>query len=83
MPATDPISSAITDQLTRALGQAVIRIWSNLPQEVQDHLFKEAVSSQGESIRSQLAIFLHDKHTRTLDPLGNPREMKEPDSLGG
>jgi hypothetical protein len=83
MPATDSISNAITDQLTRALGQAVIRIWSNLPQEVQDHLFKEAVSSQGESIRSQLAIFLHDKHTRTLDPLGNPREMKEPDSLGG
>jgi hypothetical protein len=83
MPATDPISSAITDQLTRALGQAVIRIWSNLPQEVQDHLFKEAVSSQGETIRSQLAVFLHDKHTRTSDPLGNPREMKEPDSLGG
>ena len=33
--------------------------------------------------RSQLAVFLHDKHTRTSDPLGNPREMKEPDSLGG
>ena len=34
-------------------------------------------------LRSQLAVFLHDKHTRTSDPLGNPREMKEPDSLGG
>jgi hypothetical protein len=83
MPPTDPISSVITDQLTRALGEAVIRIWSNLPQEVQDHLFKEVVASQGEEIRSQLAVFLHDKHTRTSDPLGNPREMKEPDSLGG
>ena len=41
----------VTDQLTRALGEAVIRIWSNLPQEVQDHLFKEAVASQGEAIR--------------------------------
>jgi hypothetical protein len=30
----DPINSVITDQLTRALGEAVIRIWSNLPQEV-------------------------------------------------
>jgi hypothetical protein len=50
---------------------------------VQDHLFKEAVASQGESIRSQLAVFLHDNHSRTADPLGNPREMKEPDSLGG
>jgi hypothetical protein len=40
-------STAITDQLTRALGEAVIRIWSHLPQGVQDRLFKEAVASQG------------------------------------
>jgi hypothetical protein len=78
MPPTDPTSRLVTDQLTRALGEAVIRIWSNLPQEVQEHLFKAAVSSQGEPIRSQLAAFLHDKHTRTADPLGDPREMKEP-----
>jgi hypothetical protein len=78
MPPTD---STTKEQLTRALGRAVIRIWSNLPQDVQDHLFKEAVASQGES--TQLVVFLHDKHTRTVDPLGDPREMKEPDSLGG
>src|SRR6266567_8839482 len=42
-----------------------------------------AVASQGESIRSQLAVFLHDKHSRTADPLGKAREMPEPDSLGG
>ena len=83
MPPTDPTSSVITDQLTRALGEAVIRIWSNLPQEVQNHIFQEAVASQGEAIRSQLAVFLHDKHSRTSDPLGNPREMTEPDSHGG
>ena len=83
MPPTDPTSNVITDQLTRALGEAVIRIWSDLPQEVQDHLFKEAVASQGESIRSQLAVFLHNKHSRTSDLLGDPRDMKEPDSLGG
>ena len=83
MSPTGLSSSLITDQLTRALGQAVIRIWSNLPQDVQDHLFKEAVASQGESINiSQLAVFLHDRHSRTADPLGNPREIKEPDSLG-
>ena len=76
-----PTDSTTKEQLTRALGGAVIRIWSNLPQDVQDHLFKEAVASQGES--TQLAVFLHDKHTRTVDPLGDPREMKEPDSLGG
>jgi hypothetical protein len=79
----DTISGVIADQLTRALGEAVIRTWSNLPQEVQNHLFQEAVTSQGESIRPQLAVFLHDKHSRTSDPLGKPREMTEPDSLGG
>lgn len=79
----DPISGVMADQLTRALGEAVIRTWSNLPQEVQNHLFQEAVTSQGESIRPQLAVFLHDKHSRTSDPLGKPREMTEPDSLGG
>jgi hypothetical protein len=83
MPPTDPTSNVTTDQLTRALGEAVIRIWSNLPQEVQDHLFREAVASQGETIRSQLAVFLHDRHQQTLDPLGGPRETTEPDSLGG
>jgi hypothetical protein len=83
MPSADPIPSVTADLLTRALGEAVIRIWSNLPQDVQLHLFQETVTSQGESIRPQLAIFLHDKHLRTSDPLGNPREITEPDSLGG
>src|SRR6266446_5671679 len=81
--AMDPIPSVAAEQLTRALGEAVIRIWSNLPQDVQNHLFEEAVTTGGESIRSQLAVFLHDKHSRTADPLGKPREMPEPDSLGG
>jgi hypothetical protein len=44
---------------------------------VQDRLFKEAVASRGEFIRSQLAAFLHDNHERTSDPLGDPREVKE------
>jgi hypothetical protein len=83
MPSTNTIPRVTVDQLRRALGEAVIRIWSNLPQDVQDHLFKEAVGSQGESIRAQLAVFLHEKHSGTSDPLGNPRETTEPDSLGG
>jgi hypothetical protein len=83
MPSTGPIPSVSANQLTRALGEAVVRIWSNLPQAVQNHLFQEAVASHGESIRLPLAVFLHDKHPRTSGPLGNPREMTEPDSLGG
>jgi hypothetical protein len=79
----DPVSTAAAEELTRALGEAVVRIWSNLPKDVQNHLFQEAVSSRGQSIRPRLAVFLHDKHLRTLDPFGKPREMMEPDSLGG
>ena len=78
-----PMSSAAAEQLTRALGQAVVRIWSTLPADAQHHLFEEAVTSHGEAIRAQLAVFLHDKHPRTWDPLGRPRETTEPDSLGG
>jgi hypothetical protein len=58
MPPTNPTSNVTVDQLMRALGEAVIRIWSNLPQGVQIQLFEEAVASQGEAIRSQLAVSL-------------------------
>jgi transcriptional regulator with XRE-family HTH domain len=44
MPPTHPTSSVITEQLTRALGEAVIRIWSNLPQDVQNHLRNSSVT---------------------------------------
>lgn len=71
------------DQLSRALGEAVLAIWGKLPHDVQQHVFEQAVLSQGESIRQQLAVFLHAKHPRTSDPLGKPREILEPDSLGG
>jgi hypothetical protein len=79
----EPITSMMAEELTRALGKAVVRTWSHLPKEVQNCLFEEAVTSQGESIRPQLAVFLHEKHPRTSDALSKPREMMEPDSLGG
>jgi hypothetical protein len=68
----EPITSVTAEQLTRALGEAAIRMWSNLPQDVQNHLFQEAATSQGESTRPHLAVFLHDKHSRTADQLGEP-----------
>jgi hypothetical protein len=79
----ETIPRDIADQLRRALGEAVGRIWSDLPQDIQHRLFEEAITSAGEAIRPQLAVFLHDKHQRTSDPLGKPREVIEPDSLGG
>lgn len=70
------------EQLFRALGEAVVRNWSKLPQAVQQYLFEEATQSQGNSIRQQLAVFLHGKHTRTLDSI-KAHAALEPDSLGG
>ena len=52
------------------LGTAAADLWSNLPQELQQSLFERAVvlghkSERDESLREQLAKFLHDHHTRT------------------
>jgi hypothetical protein len=52
------------------LGAAVLEIWSDLPQELQETLFERAValghkSERDESLREQLAKFLHDRHPRT------------------
>ncbi len=63
------------------------RSGSDGPNQQRDHGSAYARLRRGcysdKSIRSQLAVFLHDKHSRTADPLGKAREMPEPDSLGG
>jgi hypothetical protein len=71
-----------SEQLSRALGEVVVKMWSYLPHDVQYHLFEGAVTSQGETIRPQLAIFLHGKHPRTSNSI-RARSVIEPDSLGG
>jgi len=67
--------------LSKALGEAVVRIWGLLPTDVQQHLFEEA-ASHGVETRSQLALFLHGKHPRTCASI-KANAMIEPDSLGG
>jgi hypothetical protein len=70
------------DKLCRSLGQAVARHWRNLPQDVRRDLFEAAVALEGEIIRQQLAIYLHGTHEHTVDT-AQPRNMPEPDCLGG
>jgi hypothetical protein len=53
-----------------ALGQAVVAAWGELPQDIQQRLFEDAVvaghrSERDESLREQLAVFLHHHHPRT------------------
>jgi hypothetical protein len=78
----DELSSDTKEKLYRDLGRAVVVMWSNMPHNIQHHLFEEAVRCQGEVARQQLAVFLHDKHSRTSATL-KARAMPEPDSLGG
>ena len=59
------------DRYFRALGAAAADLWSTLPQEQQQTLFERAIvlghkSERDESLREQLAKFLHDHHARTL-----------------
>lgn len=52
------------------LGAAAADLWSSLPHELQQMLFERAVvlghqGERDESLREQLAKFLHDHHDRT------------------
>jgi hypothetical protein len=76
------LSAEETEKLSRSLGQAVVRCWSSLPQEIQHNLFEAAVTSEGEVIRQQLAVYLHGKHERTVDAV-HSKAIPTPDSLGG
>jgi len=71
-----------SEELARALGEAVIRIWGRMPHDIQQNLFEQAATSQAQDIRAQLAILLHDKHPRTSASI-QAQAMLEPDSLGG
>ena len=72
----------IQQRVFRTLGEGVVKVWSGLPQPIQHELFEAAVLAEGESVRSQLAVFLHHTHHRTTDAL-KAHAMSEPDSKGG
>ncbi len=59
------------ERFAAALGLAALDLWSALPQEIQHSLFEQAVvcghkTERDESLREQLAQFLHDHHQRTV-----------------
>src|SRR6267142_2203849 len=56
------LSTEAAEKLSRALGQAVARCWSSLPQEIQHKLFEAAVTAHGENDSAGAAVYLHGKH---------------------
>ena len=58
------------DRFAHVLGLAALDLWSELPRELQQALFERAVvlghqTERDESLREQLAQFLHAHHERT------------------
>ncbi len=58
------------ERMARVLGAAVISRWAELPQRIQEKLFEAAIvlghqTERDESLREELAKFLHDHHKRT------------------
>ena len=49
------------------LGHAALRLWPELPREVQERLFETAVPLDP-AIRNRMAVFLHDRHPKTAHP---------------
>jgi hypothetical protein len=59
------------ERFAQVLGEAALDLWSELPQEWQQQLFERAVrlghkTERDESLREQLAAFLHNHHERTI-----------------
>ena len=68
---SDQVVNDIAARYFLVLGAAAADLWSTLPQDLQHVLFERAVvlGHQGEpdeSLREQLAKFLHEHHLRTL-----------------
>ena len=50
-----------TDRISRALGDAVVRMWAGLPHDLQSRLFDEVVA-ENEDMKPDLALLLHEQH---------------------
>ena len=59
--------SGTVSEFERLLGNAALRVWPDLPRDVQENLFETAVPLDP-AIRNRLAIFLHDRHPKTAHP---------------
>jgi hypothetical protein len=67
---SNPVVNDIAARYFLILGTAAADLWSQLPHDLQHLLFERAImlghqSERDESLREQLAKFLHDHHTRT------------------
>lgn len=59
-------------RLTSMLGEAVKRVWGEIPRQIQELLFEEALlapeADSSDELRHELALLLHERHPRTAEP---------------
>jgi hypothetical protein len=65
----DLSSVDMREKAIRRMGEAVVRVWSELPKDVQHQLFEAAVGPGEDEVRAELARFLREMHVRTTDAL--------------
>jgi len=63
-------AAPVNTRFASLIGNAAIHVWAELSAEIQEKLFEHAVvighqAERDESLREQLARFLHDRHPRT------------------
>jgi hypothetical protein len=68
---SDQVVNDLAARYFLVLGAATADLWSELPQDIQHTLFERAIAlghqgERDESLREQLAKFLHDRHARTV-----------------
>jgi hypothetical protein len=54
-------------RFAQAIGRSALRLWADLPRDVQERLFEDAAGAD-EALRNQLALYLHDHHPRAAHP---------------
>jgi len=58
---------AESDHFAILLGRATMEVWGDMPRDIQEALFEEAMKGRNAE-REELARLLHDRHPRTLHP---------------
>lgn len=58
------------DRCKALLGTACLNLWSYLPRDIQEQIFETAIA-ENEAERQALAVFLHERHARTMPPAGD------------
>jgi hypothetical protein len=54
-------------RFAQIIGHAALRLWPDFPRHIQERLFEEAAAGD-EALRHELAVYLHDRHPRTVHP---------------